>query len=109
MTLQEIAGKYGNLRVYEQRSAANDYIELVFYASEVDEWNKLFSDILGPAVKPPGVEPTEHDSELTKDYGGIFTGQTLFKKELDNTIIIAMFWPWQDDVHTTLKIALLRK
>ena len=35
-------------------------------------------------------------------------GQTLFKKDFEGHSIIAMFWPWQDQAHTTLKIALLK-
>ena len=70
---------------------------------------QVFKNILGPAVKPAGVKPTENDLQLTRDYGGIWINQILFKKEIGNVTFIAMFWPWQDDIHTTLRMAFLEK
>jgi hypothetical protein len=46
---------------------------------------------------------------MTEDYGGIQTGQTLFMREFDDFNVMAMFWPWQDGKHVTLKITLLEK
>lgn len=109
MTLKEIVERCSGLGVYEQRSITDEYGELVFYNKEIDQWNMVFSDILGPAVKPQGAKPTKDDLRLTKNYGGIRAEQTLFKKEIDGFPVIAMFWPWQDEVHTTLKLAVLKK
>ena len=109
MTLKEIIEKCNILSVHDKRIISDEYNELVFYNKEIDKWNKIFVDILGPAIKPAGVEPTKDDLQLTKDYGGIYDNQTLFKKEFDDVIVIAMFWPWGDDTHTTLKIALFKK
>ncbi len=107
MTLKEIVEKFKELNVYEQRSVSDEYVELVFYSKEIDKWNKALVDILGPALKPAGVEPTKDDQDLTEDYGGIFGNQTLFKKEFDGVTVLAMFWPWQNGTYTTLKAALL--
>lgn len=107
--LKNILEKSSNLKVCEQRCSDDDYSELVFYKQEIDEWDKLFSDALGPAVKPCGVKPTREDSKLTEPYGGIFSNQVLYKKEFDGGIVIAMFWPWQDNEHVTLKLAFLKK
>ena len=104
MLLKEIVEKCSGLGIYEKRNITNDYVELVFYNKEQDEWNRIFTDILGSAIKPTGLEPTEDDLRLAKDYGGIRINQTLFKKEFDGVTIIAMFWPWQDGMHTTLKM-----
>ena len=109
MTLREIIQRYSQLSVYEQRYITDEYSELVFYNKEINEWNKIFADILGPAIKPAGVKPTKDDLYLTKDYGGVYGNQTLFKKEFAGVFMIAMFWPWQDGIHTTLKIARLKK
>jgi hypothetical protein len=109
MTLREIIERCGMLGVNEQRRRGDTYHELVFYQEEIDQWTKIFSDILGPAVKPQGAKPTKALLYLTKDYGGIWPGQTLFKKDFDDATVIAMFWPWQDGIHATLKMALLEK
>lgn len=109
MILKEVVEKCSKLGVDEKRCVSDEYVELVFFNKEIAEWSKIFIDVLGPAIKPPGAQPTEEDLRLTKDYGGIHDNQALFKKEFGDSIAIAMFWPWQDQIHTTLKIALLKK
>jgi hypothetical protein len=108
MTLKEIMKKCGTLGIYEERRISDGFCELVFYNKDADEWSKIFADILGHAIKPAGTEPTENDQYLTKHFGGILFDQTLFKKEFDGVTVIAMFWPWQDGLHTTLKMFLLQ-
>lgn len=109
MTLEEISGKYSHLDIYENRAASDEYCELVFYSKQTDEWNKAIANFFGPPIKPVKVRPTKQDISLTKEFGGVDDNQTLFKKEADGAVAIAMFWPWQDGAHTTLKIALLKK
>jgi len=109
MSLKEIIDRCGVSNVHEVRHITDEYGELVFYKRKVDEWNRVFSNILGPPVKPAGVEPSQDDRNLAKDYGGIWVNQTLFKKEFDGFTLIAMYWPWQDGVHVTLKMAHLKK
>ena len=88
MTLKEIIERCNRLGVHDTRFITEEYIELVFYNHEIDEWSRVFADILGPAVKPPGIEPSEDDLSLTKDYGGVWGNQTLFKKDFGDTTII---------------------
>lgn len=109
MILKEIIERCSTLRIYEKRRIADDYNELVFYSKDVDQWYKIFADVLDPAVKPKGVKPTKDDLALTRDYGGVSDNQTLFKKEYDDATVIAMFWPWQDGFYTTLKMISLQK
>ena len=122
MTLKKIIEKCSILSVHDKRIISDEYNELVFYNKEIDKWNKIFADVLGPAIKPKvlievlgpaakpaGVEPTEDDLQLTKDYGGIYNNQTLFRKEFDDVTVIVMLWPWEDDIHTTLKMVLFKK
>ena len=109
MTLEEISERYKNLNICEKRAETAEYCELVFYNKETDDWNKVIASSFGPSIKSAKVKPTKQDVLLTEEFGGICDNQTLFKKEADGAVAIAMFWPWQDDVHTTLKIALLKK
>ncbi|MCK4809874.1 MAG: hypothetical protein KAS99_02930 [Candidatus Omnitrophica bacterium] len=109
MTLNEINEKFNHLEISEKRDMSDDYTELVFYTKDLDEWNKIFIDTLGPAIKPPGIKASDNDMALTRDYGGIQDNQTLFKKEFESVVIIAMLWPWQDNEHITLKMALLKE
>jgi len=109
MTLKEILDKCSGFEINEQRCISDEYTEIVFNAKQTDKWNEIFADILGSAVKPPGTKPTVDDLELTKEYGGVYGNQTLFKKDFEKESIMAMFWPWQDNLHTTLKLVLLNK
>ncbi|UCG81111.1 MAG: hypothetical protein JSV60_02160 [Desulfobacterales bacterium] len=109
MTLREIIERCSMLTVDEVRCEGDKYRELVFCGEDIDEWHRIFADVLGPAVKPAGKKPTKDHWRLTKDYGGVWAGQTLFKKEFEDGTVIAMFWPWQDGIHVTLKMALLEK
>jgi len=108
MTIKEIFEKCKTLNIYEERTMQEDYLELVFYTKETGQWDKLFTAILGEAAKPAGKKPAPADLTLTKEYGGVYDNQTLYKKKFDNGTIVAMFWPWQDAVRTTLKVALVK-
>jgi hypothetical protein len=109
MTLKEIIERCSKLRVQERRHQDETYGELVFYNEEIDEWHRILSEVLGPPAKPAGIRPTKDMLRMTEDYGGIQTSQTLFMREFDDFTVIAMFWPWQDGEHVTLKITLLEK
>lgn len=109
MTLKEIMERCEGLRVYERRNSDELRDVRVFYNEDIGEWDKIFNDILGHPIKPAGVNPTEDDVDLTKNYGGIWSNQTLFKKEFNEITVMAMLLPWQDDIHTTLKTVILEK
>ena len=108
MTLKDILEKCNGLEVSERRFISSEYAELVFLTKETDKWNSVFVDILGRAVKPAGVKPTADDLAVTKDYDGIYDNQILFKKDFDNISVMVMFWPWQDNTHTTLKLVVIK-
>lgn len=93
----------------EKRRIEEGHSELVFFAKDIDAWHQVFSDVLGPAVKPAGQKPTKEDVRLTGDYGDIWTGQTLFMKDFEDVRVVAMFWLWEDGIHVTLKMVLLKK
>lgn len=109
MTLKEIIERCGGLNICEKRNITDNYCELVFFRAEKDELNKVFEGIFGPPVKPTGEKPTREALRLAKDYGGLRDSQKLYKKEFDGDTFIAMFWPWHDGVHVTVKLAILPK
>ena len=109
MQLKEITDCCGNLKISEKRCLTEDFVELVFHNEEIDEWFRIVSAFLGAPTKPEGHAPSEKDLAITSATGGIRLEQTLFEKEYDNGVIIAKFWPWKDKIHTTLRMALLKK
>jgi len=109
VTISEILEKCGHLKVEEKRVSSSGYSEQVIFADEIDQWNKVLTGILGAAVKPAGQKTTPQYFVLTVNFGGIFDDQTLFYKNFENKSIIAMFWPWKNKIHATLKIACFQE
>ena len=107
MQLKEITACFGELKIHENRCMTDELVELVFLNEQIDEWQRILSAFLGNPIKPQGQEPSAKDLELTAKTGGIRINQTLFEKDLPDGTIIAKFWPWQDNIHTTLRMALL--
>jgi hypothetical protein len=95
------------LEVTQTRVMHEDYIEVVFLNRDFDAWHDILSANLGEPRKPAGREPSSSDQALTRGTGGIWINQTLFERCFGNETVIAKFWPWQDEEHTTLKMALL--
>jgi hypothetical protein len=107
MTIKEIVETCGIWKSHEVRALRDDYCELVLSDGE-DGWIGTLIDILGSPVKTPGREPSEEHLRLAENFGGIRINQTLWRKRSDDSTIIAMLWPWQDQTHTTVKLAVLR-
>ena len=109
MILNDIITLFDQLEICQTRTTNDNYCELVFYTKDADKWSDCLAGKLGQPIKPAGSKPSKDDELITKDYGGIYNNQTLFKKEMESSIVIAMFWPWQDGINTTLKLAVLDK
>jgi hypothetical protein len=104
MSLKDILAGCARLSVYEERSNTDDHCELVFYRKDIETWEKALGEAMGGVAKAAGAKPTRDQSDLTRDLGGIRVDQTLFRKEENGMVVIAMFWPWQDRTHVTLKL-----
>ncbi|MFH1768886.1 MAG: hypothetical protein ABH858_06980 [Candidatus Omnitrophota bacterium] len=109
MSLQKIVEAVRTLIVHEERCVSEKYCEFVFENTEIDKLKEVFLPLLGPPEKPAGKDPLNEHLQLTKEYGGIRANQTLFKKDFDHCLVIAMLWPWQNNLYTTLKITLIGK
>jgi len=104
MTLKEFAQRIAGLNVYQVREEGDDYQERVIFNADIQEWNTVLEEVLGPPVKPAGVAPSGTDLVLCQIYGSIMTNQVLYRKAFGDATVLAMLWPWQDGTHTTLKI-----
>lgn len=108
MRLNEIFERCNHLTIYDQRCVTDEFIELVFYNKDLQDWYQSITSILGEPCKAQNCEPNANDLKLTARTGGIRFEQTLFEKTFEEGTIIAKFWPWHDDIHTTLRVALLQ-
>ncbi len=109
MEMKEIIERCREFEIYQQRMVSDNYAEIVMYTKEIFKWSAIFNKILGDPVSPAGINPTSEDMRITKEYGGIFTAQTLYKKDFPDNTIITMFWPWQDSKRITVKVVILAK
>jgi len=108
-TISEILKKCDYLKVEEERVNSSGYNEQIIFADEIDQWHKALTGVLGSAVKPEGEKTTPEHFALTVNYGGIFDDQTLFYKKFEDRSILAMFWPWKNKIHVTLKIVCFQE
>ncbi|MBD3380186.1 MAG: hypothetical protein GF408_06970 [Candidatus Omnitrophica bacterium] len=109
MSLTDIMRKFAHLEIYQKRQMGEDFIDIAVYNRDMPAWQDIMLEIFGEAVKPAGVDPTDEHQELTRPYNGICADQTLFFKETGGKALLAMFWPWQEDPYTTIKIGLYNK
>lgn len=107
MIFKELTENCSQIKIDEIRSDSQSYCEYVFSGENTTSCYNLCLKILGKPSKPAGTNPEKEDKDLTANFGGIFSNQTLFKKEDANETVLAMFWPWQDGIHTTVKVASL--
>jgi len=109
MTAKDIIKKLDKLEIHQQRRVADNYAEVVIFNKEIFICTEILEEFLGAAVSSAGIKPTEEDVVATKDFGGIFDEQILYKKDFDETRVLVMLWPWQDSEHITLKVICLNK
>ena len=109
MNVSEILKRCSHLTVEGECDISEDFVERVFFKKDIGAWEKVLTDILGPALKKAGEVPTQLFCDLTVNYGGILDDQTLFYKKFEGYAIIAVFWPWKDNNQVTLKIACIKE
>ena len=109
MTLKDILERCQNLKVEQKRSISDEYCEFVISGTDIEQWKKIFDEVFGLAQKKEGQKPTKEHLSLTENYGGIAANQILYKRDFDDGILLAMFWPWNDGSFVTLKLIHLKK
>lgn len=109
MTFKEISDRLHDLSLYETRSFTHSYVEVVLFNKDAIVWETSLQEIFGSPAKEAAKKPSKEIKALAKDHGGISVGQTLFKKDSEAGLILAMLWPWQDRTHTTLKMFVLEE
>ena len=88
MKLKSIIKRCSKLGIQEKRCIDEDFYEIVCFSKEMDQWNKIISDLLGPPRIPQGHKPDGKDLELTRHSGGIRIDQILFERQFDNATVI---------------------
>lgn len=87
------------------RKDSSGYFEVVFLNKELQNVSDCFDKFFGQALYPSKNSLSFEVQKTIDDFGGIMPGQTLYFYSKDKSAIFAMLWPWQDGIHTTIKIA----
>jgi hypothetical protein len=115
MKIEELVGDTLWSSIKQLRENSDSYEEIVIFNKDISEWNKILIQKLGPPLVPDGINenvwssdeisPMEKDAALDKanSCGGIRGNQTLYYGTYESQKLLIMIWPWQDNVHTTLK------
>ncbi len=105
--LERMDQKFKSLDICKSRKSSPTYREIVFFNKDIKKWNRVLAGTLGDPVNSKWNRPEKQVEKMTRKYGGIRKGQTLYVKEYDNFSIMAMIWPWKDKQHSTLKLSLV--
>ncbi len=119
MKLETLVGKELCDSIVESRIDTGSYEEVVIPSSNIAEWNKILTEKLGP----PLISTEEYEIvgssedvlsskidialESADSFGGISEGQTLYHGIYESNVILIMIWPWQNNINTTIKKAIL--
>ena len=105
--LSQLDNKFRSLNIFKERKSNETYREIVFFNKDMKKWDRVLSGKLGAPVKSKWTGTDQALKKITRKFGGIRKGQTVYIKEYDNCSILAMIWPWKDRTHSTLKLSMI--
>ena len=80
------------------------YFEAVFLNNELVKLTPKFEKYFGlPAWPSPNPLPSKIEG-IIEEFGGVMPGQALYFWNEGSDYIVLMLWPWNDAMHTTVKI-----
>jgi hypothetical protein len=103
MKFNELKNEVKKLALETVRAEQDNYFEAVIFNNKVAGLKAILDKFLGLPVFPSQNKLSLQIEKAISSYGGIQPGQTLYWKQ-EGSIVIAMLWPWQDKIHTTVKI-----
>ncbi|MDD5432644.1 MAG: hypothetical protein PHO70_06650 [Candidatus Omnitrophica bacterium] len=104
MELDKLRDELKAVTFDSKRLDCDNHFEAVIIKDELEKLVKRLENVFGKPVWPSGKRLSFQLEEAIKSYGGIMPGQTLYFLEEEKKEVFAMLWPWQDGVHTTVKI-----
>jgi hypothetical protein len=84
------------------RFDSDELFEVVLAKGDLGQLTGCLVNIFGEPVFPSEKKYSFDPQKMVDDYGGVMPGQTLYY--LEQSLIFAMLWPWQDGVNITFKL-----
>lgn len=104
MTYTKLREEVKKLEIEEIRADSSKMIEFVIRTDYLTQLNGVLEGYFGPPLKPPDKRPSRQAATYASLYGGIRRGQTLYCKDRDTVLNLALLWPWGDGTCVTVKI-----
>lgn len=104
MDFSELKKQVQGISFGEIRVDADNCFEAVTTTKDMGTLTSLIEQFLGPPVFPSLTPLSSAMQTAIQNYGGISNGQTLYYLCQGNSAVFAMFWPWGDKFHVTLKL-----
>ncbi len=104
MTFKDLVKKVGHIKCNEHRAVLDDYCEIVIPAAELVKMNEVLAEYFGPPLKMQGDEPSEEAHKHAEAYGGIRSDQTMYLRNMESGLELALIWPWSCGTTFTVKI-----
>ena len=108
MDFSELKKQVQGVNFGEIRVDAENCFEAVTTNEDMGTLTALMEKFLGPPAFPSAAPLSSAMQTTIKNYGGISDGQTLYYLSQGNSAVFAMFWPWGDKTHVTLKLVQQR-
>lgn len=86
------------------RMDCDNLLEAVVVNRELDKLTKRLEGFFGLPAWPSKKGLSFKMRKAIDTYGGIQPGQILYFRNAQEGELFAMLWPWQDGLHTTVKI-----
>ena len=107
MDFNELRKQVQNLAFGEIRVNTDNCFEAVTTANDMAALTSFMEKFLGQPVFPSAAPLSAAIQTATQRYGGVNDGQILYYLSHGTSVVFAMFWPWADKVHVTLKLVRL--
>ena len=104
MTFNEFLGEIQKIHCQEVRAQEVDYCEVVVDQKDMPQVIRLLEGYFGQAFKPAGVKASAEAMKHSEPYGGIQINQTIYCRQGDKALELALLWPWGSGQATTIKI-----
>lgn len=86
------------------RADTDNYFEGVLIKEELVKLTGILDKFFGAPALPSHNKLSPQIQKIIDSFGGVMSGQALYFWNQGNDAIFAMLWPWQDGLHTTVKI-----
>ncbi|MDD5668792.1 MAG: hypothetical protein PHE58_02000 [Candidatus Omnitrophica bacterium] len=104
MDFKELKNKVKQGTTDTLRTDEETYFEAVFENKYLEQVSSVLNLMLGLPAWPSTTKLSRETNEAIKNFGGLRDNQTLYLLRESSYSYFAMFWPWQDGAHTTLKM-----